>query len=146
MGAGTEISEGLATNRAQFTSHMYSQFRLKKNVRKSCAVAVCLLKGTAKGHCRCCVCWAAGPCGQHLTAHQCTLISFFSLKGRKVRPAHCYRDSVGQDGSFGGDFRVSLQSLLVIAGAAYDLALCSHQTPSGRLLLVLGMSLSGRAG
>lgn len=30
MGAGTDISEGLATNRAQFTSHMYSQFRLKK--------------------------------------------------------------------------------------------------------------------
>lgn len=70
----------------------------------------------------------------------------YSLKGRKVRPAHCYRDSVGQDGSFGGDFQVSLQSLLVIAGAAYGLALCSHQTPSGRLLLVLGMSLSGRAG
>lgn len=27
VGAGTDISEGLATNRAQFTSHMYSQFR-----------------------------------------------------------------------------------------------------------------------
>lgn len=50
----------------------------KQNVRKGCAVAVCLgLKGTAESHCRYCVCWAAGPCGQHLTAYQCGLISYF---------------------------------------------------------------------
>lgn len=41
-----------------------------------------------------------------------------SLKGRKVRPAHCHRDSVGQDGSFVGDFWVSLPSVLEIPGAA----------------------------
>lgn len=35
-----------------------------------------------------------------------------------MRRAHCHRNSVGQDGSFVGDFWVSLPSVLEIPGAA----------------------------